>query len=86
MHLKTISIIAISVLLTIVLMNNTEDIHFWLFGDTKISKLTILGTMFIVGFMVGALVARPTKKIMPTEFDQEEIQSSLSDEDRAYIE
>lgn len=86
MHLKTISIIAISVLLTIVLMNNTEDIHFWLFGDTKISKLTILGTMFIVGFMVGALIARPTKKIMPTEFDQEEIQSSLSDEDRAYIE
>lgn len=86
MHLKTISIIAISVLLTIVLMNNTDDIHFWLFGDTKISKLTILGTMFIVGFMVGALVARQTKKIMPTEFDQEEIQSSLSDEDRAYIE
>ena len=86
MHIKTISIIAISVLLTIVLMNNTEDVHFWLFGDTEISKLTILGTMFIVGFMVGALVARPTKKIMPTEFDQEEILSSLSDEDRAYIE
>lgn len=86
MHLKTISIIAISVLLTIVLMNNTEDIHFWLFGDTKISKLTILGTMFVVGFIVGALVARPTKKIISTEFDQEEIQSSLSDEDRAYIE
>lgn len=85
MHLKTLSIIAISVLLTIVLMNNTDDIHFWLFGDMKISKLTILGTMFVVGFIVGALVARPTKKIMPTEFDQE-IQSSLSDEDRAYIE
>ena len=85
MHLKTLSIIAISVLLTIVLMNNTDDIHFWLFGDMKISKLTILGTMFVVGFIVGALVARPTKKIMPTEFDQE-IQSSLNDEDRAYIE
>ena len=85
MHLKTLSIIAISVLLTIVLMNNTDDIHFWLFGDMKISKLTILGTMFVVGFIVGALVARPTKKIMPTEFDKE-IQSSLSDEDRAYIE
>lgn len=86
MNLKTISIIVISVLLTIILMNNTEDIDFWLFGDTKVSKLIVLGIMFVVGFIVGALVARPAKKITPTEFDQGEMQSSLSDEDRTYIE
>jgi uncharacterized integral membrane protein len=86
MSLKTIFIIIVSALLTLVLMNNTEEIHLWLFGDMKISKLVVLGIMFALGFIVGALAARPAKKNTSTESDQEEIASSLSDEDRAYIE
>ncbi len=86
MTLKTIFIVLISVFLTIVLMNNTEDIHFWLFGDMKVSKLVVLGVMFAAGFVFGILMTSPKNKIITTESQEEEMQSSLSDEDRAYIE
>lgn len=88
---KTIFIIIASVLVTIVLMNNTEEIDFWLFGATKIPKLVILGTMFGLGFIIGIVAARPKKKDTvqkDPEFEvvkPEEKRSALSDEDRDYI-
>ena len=88
---KTIFIIIASVLVTIVLMNNTEEIDFWLFGATKIPKLVILGTMFALGFIIGIMAARPRKK--ETVYKEPEFEvveppqkrSELSDEDRDYI-
>ena len=88
---KTIFIIIASVLVTIVLMNNTEEIDFWLFGVTKIPKLVILGTMFGLGFIIGAMAARPKKKEIiykesePDITEPQEKPSGLSDEDRDYI-
>lgn len=88
---KTIFIIIASVLVTIVLMNNTEEIDFWLFGATKIPKLVILGTMLGLGFIIGIMAARPKKKepaYKQPEFEvtsPEENRSSLNDEDRDYI-
>ena len=88
---KTIFIIIASVLVTIVLMNNTEVIDFWLFGVTKIPKLVILGSMFGLGFIIGIVAGRPKKKESvhkEPEFEiiePEEKRSALSDEDRDYI-
>lgn len=89
---KTIFIIVLSVLVTIILMNNTEPIDFWLFGVTKIPKLVVLGTMFGLGFIIGILAARPRKKKeiiqKEPEFEvtqPEEKSSGLSAEDWEYI-
>jgi preprotein translocase subunit SecG len=95
MSFKTIFIIVVSVLVTIILMNNTDEIDFWIFGDAKIPKLAILGFMFGLGLVVGYLAGRPGKKSM-TKDDSENIeddyidsnggkQDQLSDEDREYI-
>ncbi|MGV3705126.1 MAG: hypothetical protein ACO1NU_07070 [Arcticibacter sp.] len=97
MRIKTFFIILITALVTIVLMNNTEEIDMWLFGTTRISKLIILAVVFVLGFIVGALVMRPRKKKVleedEDEYPEEDAQNlpvntyktKLSDEDRDYI-
>lgn len=93
MSFKTIFIIVVSVLVTIVLMNNTDEINFWIFGDAKIPKLAVLGFMFGLGLIVGFLAGRPGKKPkLKNENDEDdyiepnsEKQDQLSDEDREYI-
>ena len=91
MSFKTILIITISALVTVVLMKNTDEVRFWIFGDAYVSKLAILGIMFALGFVVGAMVARPRRKAAVVEstnnptIDPKENSSGLSDEDREYI-
>jgi uncharacterized integral membrane protein len=88
---KTLFIVITSVLVTIVLMKNTDEIDFWLFGVTSIPKLVVLGTMFGLGFVFGMMAARPKKKEpahREPEFEvvaPQERNSQLSDEDRDYI-
>lgn len=96
MSFKTIFIIIITALITVILMNNTEEIDFWLFGNTRIPKLVILGCIFVTGFIVGFLAGRPRKKtpaipaddLQKSQNPQPEniIRHQLSDEDREYIE
>ncbi len=92
MSVKTIFIITVSVLVTIVLMKNTDEVAFWVFGDAQIPKLAILGIMFALGFLVGYLAVRPGKnKDIPLVEKNDEIdpiaenRNSLTDEDRDYI-
>lgn len=95
MNLKTIFIVIISVLVTIVLMNNTDEVDFWIFGDARIPKLAILGTMFGLGLIVGFILGRPKKKIVNDNdeessdglktYSESRPPNTLSDEDREYI-
>lgn len=95
MSFKTISIIIISVLVTIILMNNTDEIDFWIFGDSRIPKLAVLGAMFGLGLIMGFLAGRPRKKAPLTPYEDElthtnpqqdsRHETNLSDEDREYI-
>lgn len=97
MTFKTIFIIVISVLVTIILMNNTDEINFWIFGNARIPKLVVLGVMFGLGLIVGFMVGRPRKRIQSDALntvepiqnkDQDYIKNDhdqLSDEDRDYI-
>lgn len=74
-------------------MNNTDEIDFWIFGQARIPKLTILGCMFGTGLLIGFLVGRPQKKstnsanttIVPDENQRATSKDYLSDEDQDYI-
>lgn len=93
MSAKTIFIIIVTVLVTIILMKNTDEVIFWIFGDVRVPKLAVLGVMFALGFVVGAMAFRPRKKPVQEEIDAEtgasypsqQNNSNLSDEDRDYI-
>lgn len=58
---KTIFIIMVTILVTIVLMKNTEEVNFWIFGNHSVPKLGVLGVMFGIGLIVGYLIGRPKK-------------------------
>jgi len=84
-------IIIITVLLTVVLMQNTEPVRFTiLFGTFYVSKLAALLTFGVVAFILGVLVGRPKKARSiagshPDDNDDEDDTDTLSDEDREYI-
>jgi len=84
MSIKNIFIIIISVLLTLILMNNTEIVTFWLFGTIQTPKLVVLGVVFILGFIVGILTIGSIKN-KPTKKNDSKLHSELDDEDSDYI-
>jgi hypothetical protein len=91
MRITTMIIIVITVLLTIVLMQNTDPVRFTiLFSDVRMSKLVALGSVGVVAFILGLMVGRPkrAKKIGGgySEDDYtDDKPDTLSDEDREYI-
>jgi uncharacterized integral membrane protein len=70
MSSKTIFIIVVTILVTIVLMKNTEEVNFWIFGNHSVPKLGVLGVMFGIGLILGYLAGRPRKP--KDEFTSEE--------------
>jgi hypothetical protein len=87
MSVKSIFIILIGILATLVAINNTDAVSFWFFSDTKISKLAIIGGVFFAGWLIGFLMGKSGNKPKDsTEFEEyEEDESGLSHEDREYI-
>ena len=91
MRIKTIVIIIITVLLTVIIMENTGKMWFTiLFVHLYISKLFAMLFVGIVSFVLGWLLGRPKRVIRlggndmqhDTDHDQTD---TLSDEDRDYI-
>lgn len=68
MSAKTISIIVLTVLVTVILMKNMDEVNFWIFGTRTVPKLAVLGTMFFIGAVVGFLLGRPKKKRIKEEY------------------
>jgi hypothetical protein len=91
MRIKTMFIIFIAVLLTVVIMQNTDKVLFtFLFTDFRVSKLVLLLIVAIVSFIIGVLVGRPGKpKYIPGQNEDinnfKKKSDTLSDEDREYI-
>lgn len=89
MSAKTIFIIVITVLVTVILMKNMDEVNFWIFGNRSVPKLAVLGTMFLIGAVVGFLIGRPKKKstadITPYPDASPEIKEPLDREDNDYI-
>jgi uncharacterized membrane protein YciS (DUF1049 family) len=91
MRIKTMIIIIITVLLTVVIMQNTDDVPFkFLFSEFRVSKLVMMLAVAFIGFIIGVLIARPGKpKYIPGQVEETDIQKkhtgTLSNEDRDYI-
>jgi len=91
MRIKTIIIILVTVILTIVIVQNSEQVNFSLLWATfRLSKLIIMLAVAVIAFILGVLVGRPNKvKRLGSEheYDDHEKKNSntLSDEDRDYI-
>jgi uncharacterized integral membrane protein len=91
MRIKTMIVIFITVLLTVVLMQNTEPVKFsFLFSTFYMPKLVMLTAVSVVAFILGVLVGRPkrVRSISGDFADDDHSQpksNTLSDEDRDYI-
>lgn len=91
MSAKSIFIILLTVLLTILVINNNEEMTFWIFGEAKLPKLGVLGGVFFVGWLIGFLMGRPKSTPKNTEADEDETEhvrpknTLLSQEDQDYI-
>ncbi|MFI5138254.1 MAG: LapA family protein [Sphingobacteriales bacterium] len=91
MRIKTIVIILITVLLTVVLMQNKDNVDFsFLWATFRISKLLMLALVAAIGFILGLLVGRPksVKRLggdVPDNDTEKSKTSTLSNEDKDYI-
>jgi len=96
MSAKTISIIAITAIIIIFLMLNTDAVEFdFIFTKAEVSKLVIVGVCTFVGFILGYWAAKPKTTVSSYDADHmhetiderrnKNNQDQLSDEDRDYI-
>lgn len=73
MNFKTIFIIAVTVLVTIVLMQNRDEVLFTvLWKEIYVSKLIMMLALTFVGFLIGLIVGRPKKKTPSTTTNTEQ--------------
>jgi len=91
MRIKTIIVILVTAILTIVLVQNNEPVYFsFLWATFRISKLIMMTAVAVIAFILGVLVGRPNRvKKLGTDFTNNDIDktntNTLSDEDRDYI-
>ncbi|SFC47910.1 hypothetical protein SAMN05421747_11237 [Parapedobacter composti] len=82
MSAKTIFIVVITVLVTVILMKNMDEVNFWIFGTRTVPKLAVMATMFFIGAVVGFLLGRPRRKV---GIEEEEVNKPLNRADEDYI-
>lgn len=91
MRIKTIIIVLITVILTAVLMQNTDNVDFkFLWATFRASKLIVLAFTALIAFILGVLVGRPKRvKRLGGDVNDDNIDrgrtNTLSDEDKDYI-
>jgi uncharacterized integral membrane protein len=91
MRIKTIIIVLITVILTAVLMQNTDNVNFnFLWATFRVSKLIVLALVALIAFILGVLVGRPKRvKRLGGDFNDDNSDrgrtNTLSDEDKDYI-
>lgn len=94
MKAKTIFIIVLTALVTIILMKNMDEVEFWIFGVHSIPKLAVLGTMFVIGVAVGLMLRKRKKHVYQEEESTPPLEINpsldnpidpLDDEDKNYI-
>ncbi|MEB0249851.1 MULTISPECIES: hypothetical protein [unclassified Mucilaginibacter] len=91
MSIKNIIALVIVVLLTIIIMQNTDEVKFTLlFSTGYMSKLPVMTAIAVSAFILGILVGRPKNKKynISEHYDElhaDEDKNTLSDEDRDYI-
>jgi len=90
---KSITIIALTALLTIFLTVNNDAVEFnFIIGQpVEVSKLVVIGICILIGFILGFIAGRPRKTYssyneeIEKDYIDDKPKSTLSDEDRDYI-
>jgi uncharacterized membrane protein YciS (DUF1049 family) len=95
MRVKTIFLLAVAIVLTVLIMQNNESAKFNIlfFQGVYVSKLSVLLFVTIASFVAGIVIAQPKKYKIDTDRHDEEDDAetpnkktgTLSDEDREYI-
>lgn len=88
MKAKTIFIIVITILATIILMKNTDEVIFWIFGYHSVPKLLVLAVFLVLGFIIGFLARgkrRTGEAYTITRPDDNPDQDNLDESDQEYI-
>ncbi|HEK22224.1 MULTISPECIES: hypothetical protein [unclassified Mucilaginibacter] len=91
MSIKNIIALIIVVLLTVVFMQNTDEVKFTiLFSSVYLSKVAMLTAVAAFAFILGVLVGRPKNKKYNISEHYNDIHGkdnpdTLSEEDRDYI-
>jgi uncharacterized integral membrane protein len=91
MSIKNIFALIIVVLLTIIIMQNTDEVKFTiLFSDVYLPKVAVMTAVSVAAFILGVLVGRPKNKKYDIGSHYDDIHGkddprTLSDEDRDYI-
>ena len=91
MRIKTMVIIVITMLFTVVLMQNTGSVDFkFLWATFNVSKLIVLLVVAVIAFILGVLVGRPKRvRLLGGDLPEADLErgrtNTLSDEDKEYI-
>jgi len=63
MNFKTLVIVILSILITVIFMQNTDEVMFTLlWKQIFVSKLLMMLIVTVFGFIIGVIIARPKKK------------------------
>ena len=86
MSFKTLTIIILSVLITVVFMQNTDEVLFTiLWKEIYVSKLLMMLIVTVFGFILGLIIARPKKKVMQTTESSKEIPFEINNPNHEYL-
>ncbi len=89
MSFKTIVIIILAVLITVIFMQNTDEVVFTLlWKQIFISKLWMMLAVTLFGFIIGVIIARPRKKKEIEISNQKDVKLEVNEnltENESYI-
>lgn len=94
MRNKTLFILLLVALATLMMFMNQDEIAVWFFGERHISKALLMGTALGLGFLLGLLFRRkrPSRTALSEEDrdyinmdDEDNDEDDLNDENRDYI-
>ncbi|MND66494.1 hypothetical protein D3C80_578890 [compost metagenome] len=86
MSFKTIFIIVVTILLTVIFMQNTSDVNVRiLMWDVRVSFILLMASIAILCFLMGYFAAYRQRKITNTTLNAPNNEKNLSDEDKSYL-
>ena len=86
MSFKTIIIIVLAVLITVIFMQNTDQVMFTLlWKEIYVSKLIMVSIVTVFGLIIGVIVARPRRKKKEVVIESNTPNQITNTDDESYV-
>jgi len=86
MSFKTIVIIILAVLITVIFMQNPDEVMFTLlWKEIYVSKLIMMLLVTVFGFIIGVIIARPRRKKKEVILENNTPNETITATDKDYI-